>query len=66
MIADFLKDTVHKDVQIRELSTVLNPDLKITSEYVTTYGLALIASDLLLIKKDPLVRILRYVLYQYE
>jgi len=66
MIADLLKDTVHKDVQIRKLSTVLNPELKITSEYVTTYGLALIASDLLLIKKDPLVRILRYVLYQYE
>lgn len=66
MIADLLKDTVHKDVQIRKLSTALNPELKITSEYVTTYGLALIASDLLLIKKDPLVRILRYVLYQYE
>lgn len=31
-----------------------------------TYGLALIASELLLVKKDPLVRILRYVLYNYE
>lgn len=31
-----------------------------------TYGLALTASELLLVKKDPLIRILRYVLYSYE
>ncbi|PID84078.1 hypothetical protein CSB09_02905 [Candidatus Gracilibacteria bacterium] len=31
-----------------------------------TYGLSLIASELLFVKKDPLVRILRYVLYNYE
>lgn len=31
-----------------------------------THGLALMASELLLVKKDPLVRILRYILYQYE
>lgn len=30
------------------------------------YGLALMAQELLLVKKDPLVRILRYVLYNYE
>ncbi len=31
-----------------------------------TYGLALTASELLVVKKDPLIRILRYVLYSYE
>lgn len=31
-----------------------------------THGLALTASELLLVKKDPLIRILRYVLYSYE
>lgn len=31
-----------------------------------TYALALTASELLLVKKDPLIRILRYILYSYE
>lgn len=31
-----------------------------------TYALGLTASELLLVKKDPLIRILRYVLYNYE
>lgn len=31
-----------------------------------TYGLSLTASELLLVKKDPLIRILRYILYSYE
>jgi hypothetical protein len=31
-----------------------------------TYGLALLAEELLVVKKDPIVRILRYVLYAYE
>ncbi len=35
-------------------------------EEVITLGLARIAHDLLLIKKDPLIRILRYILYHYE
>ncbi len=30
------------------------------------YGLSIIAQDLLLTKKDPFIRILRYILYQYE
>lgn len=33
---------------------------------VITYALALTATELLLVKKDPLIRILRYVLYNYE
>lgn len=35
-------------------------------EETITHGLALTASELLLVKKDPLIRILRYVLYNYE
>lgn len=35
-------------------------------EESVTYGLALTASELLVVKKDPLIRILRYVLYSYE
>lgn len=38
----------------------------LSPDRVMTHGLSLIAHELLLAKKDPLVRILRYVLYQYE
>jgi hypothetical protein len=30
------------------------------------YGLSIIAHELLLVKKDPIIRILRYILYSYE
>jgi len=40
--------------------------IEMDSDAVVPYGLALIASDLLVVKKDPLVRILRYVIYNYE
>ncbi len=36
------------------------------ADEVVPYGLSLIATELLMVKKDPLVRILRYVLYNYE
>ncbi len=36
------------------------------AEEVVPYGLSLLADELLVVKKDPLVRILRYVLYSYE
>lgn len=35
-------------------------------DQAVTHALALTASELLLVKKDPLIRILRYVLYSYE
>lgn len=41
-------------------------DVKIHSDQCTNYWLSLMAKELLFVKKDPLVRILRYVLYQYE
>lgn len=51
-------------VRKKRLATLLPQDFK-HSECVT-YGLALTATELLLVKKDPLIRILRYVLYHYE
>lgn len=38
----------------------------ITHDQCVVSGLSQMASELLLVRKDPLVRILRYVLYQYE
>jgi hypothetical protein len=66
LIRENLKKTVHKDANLKNITDTIAPEMKISSDYVTVYGLALIASDLLLLKKDPLIRILRYVLYQYE
>lgn len=66
MIRYHLSHTIHKDVVLETLVEKTDETLGITSEYITAYGLSLIAADLLLIKKDPLIRILRYVLYQYE
>lgn len=66
LIRENLEKTVHKDANLKNITDTIAPEMKISSDYVTVYGLALIASDLLLLKKDPLIRILRYVLYQYE
>ena len=51
---------IKKKKLYKSLEKTLHPD------QCTTYGLALMAQELLYVKKDPLVRILRYVLYQYE
>lgn len=51
-------------VKKHRLNMMVSQDFR-HSESVT-YGLALTASELLLVKKDPLIRILRYVLYDYE
>ena len=40
--------------------------LDMNHDMTLLYGLGLMANDLLMVKKDPLVRILRYVLYNYE
>jgi cobalamin biosynthesis Co2+ chelatase CbiK len=49
-------------VRILRFSEILECD----ADMVVTHGLAEIATELLMVKKDPLVRILRYVLYNYE
>jgi cell division ATPase FtsA len=36
------------------------------SDSAIPFGLAIMAQELLLVKKDPLIRILRYILYNYE
>lgn len=36
------------------------------NERLLTFWLALMAQDLLMVKKDPIIRVLRYVLYNYE
>lgn len=61
-----MQDTLHRDAYVRLLTHDLEEEQSISAEYATVYWLARIAADLLLIKKDPLIRILRYVLYQYE
>lgn len=42
------------------------PEKQIDPEYMMCYALAILAQELLVTKKDPLIRILRYVLYNYE
>lgn len=66
ILEKMLSTTIHKNATLELLTQKTDASLEINSEYITTYGLSLIAADLLLIKKDPLIRILRYVLYQYE
>ncbi len=39
---------------------------KISREYLITHGLSHLGQELLYIKKDPIIRILRYTLYHYE
>lgn len=59
-----MRNTLGSQVQIKLLYEML--ESKIAHDQCMTYGLSLMARELLLVKKDPLVRILRYVLYQYE
>lgn len=49
-------------IHIHRLSDIVD----IPPEQVVNHGLSLLADELLVVKKDPLVRILRYVLYSYE
>lgn len=49
-------------IRIQRFSDILDCD----ADQVVTHWLSDIATELLMVKKDPLVRILRYVLYSYE
>jgi hypothetical protein len=64
VFSEWIEGVLGYEIKKNKLSDVL--DIKLKHEQCTTYGLALMAKELLHIKKDPLVRILRYVLYQYE
>jgi hypothetical protein len=52
------------DIKKKCLYEALEP--KIKYDQCVIHWLSLMAKELLLVKKDPLIRILRYVLYQYE
>ena len=61
-------DTFHTsykhDFRRLELSKI--PDKKVDPDSIMCYALGILAEELLVTKKDPLIRILRYVLYNYE
>lgn len=57
-----LHDAYTQKLWVQRFSDILDCD----ADQVVTEGLAQIATELLMVKKDPLVRILRYVLYNYE
>lgn len=59
-----LQDTLSYTLTIERLHEHITP--AITHDQAVVSGLSLMASELLLTRKDPLVRIMRYVLYQYE
>lgn len=60
--AAMLQSEYGKRIRILRFSDILECE----TDMVVTHGLAEIATELLMVKKDPLVRILRYVLYTYE
>ena len=57
-------DTLWHELSTRRLCEIVSPAL--THDQCIVAGLSQMASELLMTRKDPLVRILRYVLYQYE
>ena len=59
---DILTEQYSKKLHTQRFSDILECE----TDMVVTHGLAEIATELLMVKKDPLVRILRYVLYNYE
>jgi hypothetical protein len=61
-LAQILTEEYHRDLRLLRFSDILECE----TDMVVTHGLAEIATELLMVKKDPLVRILRYVLYNYE
>ena len=52
---------------IRRVESLLAISKKDTeAQYVSAYATALAAKEIISLKKDPIVRILRYVIYRYE
>lgn len=52
--------------KIKQINYHSLDDALVEADSVIPYWLAIMAQELLLVKKDPLVRILRYILYNYE
>ncbi len=59
-----IEEDLGYELKKKRLCEALDP--KLQYDQCVVHGLSLMAKELLLVKKDPLVRILRYVLYQYE
>jgi hypothetical protein len=59
-----LREPLWHDIQSSKLYD--HTEVPMTHDQTVISWLALMASELLLTRKDPLVRIMRYVLYQYE
>lgn len=64
MFYDTFHTTYKTDIKWLELAKV--PERKVDSDFIMCYALGILAEELLVTKKDPLIRILRYVLYNYE
>ncbi len=60
-----LKQNYPHKFRFMKLSSLLEKQEE-HKEFPTTHALSLLARELLLIKKDPVIRILRYVLYNYD
>ncbi len=59
-----IENTLGYDLKKKRFHEIL--DVQIQHDQCVVQALSLMAKELLFIKKDPLIRILRYVLYQYE
>jgi hypothetical protein len=64
MFTRIYQDTIGYTLSIEKIHERVNP--AITHDQAITSWLSLMASELLLTRRDPLVRIMRYILYQYE
>lgn len=61
-------DTFHTLYKSDTKNLILSeiPEKKIDPDISMCYALSILAEELLVTKKDPLIRILRYVLYNYD
>ncbi len=64
-ITKHLVNTHHAKVRI-QVPEIQIGDTTLEIEYASVAWLSIVANELLLVKKDPIVRILRYVIYQYD
>jgi hypothetical protein len=60
-----LINTHHAKVRI-QVPEIQIGETTLEIEYASVAWLSIVANELLLVKKDPIVRILRYVIYQYD
>lgn len=64
MFNDTFHTLYHDDLRVLLFTEV--SEKKIDTDSTMCHALGILAEELLVTKKDPLIRILRYVLYNYE